>query len=238
MSEFGNITLNKEWRFEVRSTVGSGAWTRVQAMRNFVPGVEDNVVDASTYDGEEWGSDAIVGRRFRLSGSLLRRNNATNYDPGQDILRAASDSLDVIEARWYQPNLATGLAYQGQILVQWNPDGGEAQGLQLVSFTCLGQGERVAITMPTPTTAPLITSILEGGATPSLAVAGGDLVEIYGTSFLGATAVTFGAAAATSFNVASNTLIVAVSPANAAGSISVDVTTPAGSSNGFDVTYA
>lgn len=238
MAEFGNFTLNKEWRFEVRTTVGSGAWVLVRAMTNFVPGIEDNVTDASTYDGGEWGSDAVVGRKFRLSGTLLRRNDATSYDPGQEILRAAADSLDVIEARWYQPAVATGLAYQGQIIAQWNPDGGEAQGLQNVSFVGLGQGERASITMPTPTSEPLITNILEGGAAPSLAVAGGDLVEIYGTNFLGATGVTFGAAAATAFSVASNTLITAVSPANAAGSISVDVATPAGSSNGFDVTYA
>lgn len=83
---------------------------------------------------------------------------------------------------------------------------------------------------------PVVSSV-----TPSsLATAGGTLVTIKGQSFTGATGVTFGAVAATSFNVIDSATISAVAPAHASGSgVAVVVTTPAGSSvGGATVTYA
>ena len=55
---------------------------------------------------------------------------------------------------------------------------------------------------------------------------GGTSVTITGTNFTGATAVTFGATAATTFTVNSATSITATSPAEAAGTVDVTVTTP------------
>jgi len=66
--------------------------------------------------------------------------------------------------------------------------------------------------------------------------AGGTSVVLTGSNFTGATAVTLGGAAATSFTVDSATQITAVTPAHAAGAVDVVVTTPGGSataSNGF-----
>jgi hypothetical protein len=60
--------------------------------------------------------------------------------------------------------------------------------------------------------------------------AGGTSVTITGTGFNGATAVTFGGTAATSFSVNSSTQIVATSPARAAGATNVRVTGPGGQS--------
>ena len=57
---------------------------------------------------------------------------------------------------------------------------------------------------------------------------GGTLVTITGANFSGATAVSFGATAATLFTVDSATSIRAVAPAGAAGSVDVRVTNPAG----------
>jgi hypothetical protein len=59
---------------------------------------------------------------------------------------------------------------------------------------------------------------------------GGTLVTITGTGFTGATAVNFGATAATSFNVNSDTTIVATSPAHAVGVVDVTVVGPGGTS--------
>jgi hypothetical protein len=74
--------------------------------------------------------------------------------------------------------------------------------------------------------APAIT-----GISPSLGpTAGGTSVTITGTGFTGATHVAFGAVAATSFNVASDTQITAVSPAQAAGPHHIIVTGPGGTS--------
>ncbi len=58
---------------------------------------------------------------------------------------------------------------------------------------------------------------------------GGTAVTITGTSFNGATSVTFGGVAAGSFAIVSNTQITATTPAHSAGAANVVVTTPAGS---------
>ncbi|MGH4023285.1 MAG: IPT/TIG domain-containing protein [Pseudonocardiaceae bacterium] len=60
---------------------------------------------------------------------------------------------------------------------------------------------------------------------------GGTQVTITGTNFTGATAVTFGGTPATSFTVTTSTQITAVTPARAAGTAQVVVTTAAGSSS-------
>jgi hypothetical protein len=69
------------------------------------------------------------------------------------------------------------------------------------------------------------------GITPaSDSTAGGSTVTISGTNFTGATSVSFGAVAVGSFTVLSDTLIVAVVPAQAAGTVDIRVTTPNGTS--------
>ncbi|WP_371502064.1 IPT/TIG domain-containing protein [Kitasatospora sp. NBC_00374] len=83
-----------------------------------------------------------------------------------------------------------------------------------------------------------------GSAAPTLGVvspnqgasAGGTSVTLTGSGFTGATAVKFGATAATSFTVVSGTVISAVSPAGS-GTVQVTVTTPGGTSNGLPYTY-
>jgi hypothetical protein len=61
-------------------------------------------------------------------------------------------------------------------------------------------------------------------------VAGGTALTITGTNLTGAMAVKFGSTNATSFTVKSATSITAVSPAEAAGTVDVTVTTPRGTS--------
>jgi len=74
--------------------------------------------------------------------------------------------------------------------------------------------------------APSVTSLAAtGGST-----AGGTLVGINGSGFTSATAVNFGSVPASSFQVVSDTLIAAVAPPQAAGTIDVTVTTPSGTS--------
>ncbi len=70
--------------------------------------------------------------------------------------------------------------------------------------------------------------VISGLAPTSGLAAGGTSVVITGTGFTGATAVQFGATAAASFVVNSDTQITAVSPAGS-GSVTVGVTTPYGS---------
>ena len=73
--------------------------------------------------------------------------------------------------------------------------------------------------------APTVT-----GVSPSSgSTLGGTSVTITGTNFTGATAVTFGGNAASGVTVVNNTTITATTPARAAGTASVVVTTPGGS---------
>jgi hypothetical protein len=75
---------------------------------------------------------------------------------------------------------------------------------------------------------PAVTSL----SPTSGPAAGGTNVTINGSGFTGATAVSFGSVAATSFTVVSATRITARTPAQAAGAVTVSVTTPGGTSAG------
>ncbi|MEV7790751.1 IPT/TIG domain-containing protein [Streptomyces sp. NPDC087512] len=80
---------------------------------------------------------------------------------------------------------------------------------------------------------PSVTTI----APPSGPTAGGTSVTLTGTDLLGATAVKFDGVSATSFTVNSATQITAVTPPHAAGSATVTVTTPGGTSEAVSYVY-
>ena len=73
---------------------------------------------------------------------------------------------------------------------------------------------------------PAITSLVPSSGP----VGGAQAVTITGTNFTGASAVRFGASAATGVVVVSSTKITAKTPAHAAGVVNVQVVTPAGTS--------
>ncbi|GGY26467.1 IPT/TIG domain-containing protein [Streptomyces djakartensis] len=80
---------------------------------------------------------------------------------------------------------------------------------------------------------PALTSVVP----PSGATAGGTPVTLSGTNLLNATAVRFDGVAALSFTVDSATQITAVTPPRAAGTASVTVTTPGGTSDPIGYVY-
>ena len=73
---------------------------------------------------------------------------------------------------------------------------------------------------------PIVTGISAARGSTN----GGNLVTITGTNFTGATGVTLGGTAATSISVTSDTQITCTTPAHSAGTVSVLVTTPGGTS--------
>jgi IPT/TIG domain/IPTL-CTERM motif len=72
---------------------------------------------------------------------------------------------------------------------------------------------------------PAVTSVTPSTGPP----AGGNTVTITGTDFTGATSVTFGGVAATSFTVVNDTTITSVVPSGSTGAVSVIVTNGIGS---------
>lgn len=87
---------------------------------------------------------------------------------------------------------------------------------------------------PTSASATTLYSVAPGTGT----AAGGTTVTLQGVGFTGATAVTFGGTAGTSIVVGSNSMLTVVTPAKAAGSYDVVVTSPKGTSQaGIKYTY-
>ena len=86
-----------------------------------------------------------------------------------------------------------------------------------------GNGDLFTFTVPA---APTVSVVFPNSGS----TAGGTTVRLTGVALTGATAVDFGATAATSFSVDSDTQITAVSPAGVAGTVGVTVTGPGGTS--------
>ena len=88
----------------------------------------------------------------------------------------------------------------------------------------------ITITVPSASGPPPGLPAVTGVSPASGPAAGGTTVTITGSGFTGATKVAFGTLAATSFTVVSGTQVTAVSPAQAASTYDITVTTPSGTS--------
>ncbi|WKU08013.1 phage tail tube protein [Micromonospora sp. HUAS LYJ1] len=208
---------------------GTADWQPLLGMEElktvFTPRREDD----EAYDDAGAMRRAVTGSEWALEIKLIHRTGPDGLTmlAVQEHLRVKSEAADAMtgeaHVRWYDRS-GVGEAWDGRCLVDWTPDGGK--GRDTVSVRLSGQGARVAITNPNASTLPVVASLAPtGGGT-----AGGTIVEIRGRKLTGATAVTFGGTAATSFRVVSDTLIIAISPAKTAGSVDVLVTTPGGTS--------
>ncbi len=94
----------------------------------------------------------------------------------------------------------------------------------------------ITVTTPAGTSAVVVADEFSYVTTPSIekiyppsgSTLGGNRVTITGAGFTGATAVSFGSIAATSFTEESDQEIVATSPAQSAGDVNISVTAPTG----------
>lgn len=155
--EPGTPTVNSAWRLDVNTgTTETPTWTQVRGLNNFVPVINNTRQDATDYDNEGWGADAVTLRKWQCTATAFRKEYPTGggttraYDPGQEELREAANTLDRVHIRWYDRSSSAGEAYQGFAVVEWTPAGGGAEGLQSVNVVLLGQGARQSITNPTP----------------------------------------------------------------------------------------
>ena len=227
----GAPTANSKWRLDVDldTTNGSGNFVQVKGISNFVPAVPAQVEDNTDYDTDGWGADAVMGRKFTNTLTVRRHKYAGSRDPGQEALRAAADASTMIHVRWYERTTG-GEAYDGWVLVQWEPQGGAPTNMSEVSVTLLGQGARTVIANPFSAMAVPAVNSLSPATGPA---AGGTLVTVRGSGFTGvagATGVKFGTVNATAYTVVSDGVIVAQAPAQAASTKTVTVTNSNGPS--------
>jgi hypothetical protein len=94
--------------------------------------------------------------------------------------------------------------------------------------SAVGPGDQFTYVAP-----PTVTNVNPGSGP----AAGGTVVALTGTGFTGATAVDFGANAATSFTVDSDVQITATTPAGANGTVPVSVTVPVGGTSTTDGSF-
>ena len=172
-----------------------------------------NSVLLTSPDGSNW-SDPI-------STGLLGQLRSVTYSNGlfvvlsDDAVATSSDGSNWIIQNIPAATYLWAVTYGNDLYV-------------MVGLNGVGGYHGVAMAMSSPAgvvaSAPTVSAI-----NPVYGVtAGGTAVTLTGTGFTGATAVSIGDAAATNVTVVSDTSLTATTPAHAAGTASVLVTTPAG----------
>lgn len=153
----GPATTNRKWFLDVDTAAAAPAtWIGVFGLTEFQPGKDTTLQDDSDFDSGGYKSQTATALQWTLTFKVSRKTVAgapTSYDPGQEVLRLASDELGVentVHVRWYEmePGGPRVEAYEGYAAVSWSPDGGGMDALDIVSVTLTGQGKRTAITHP------------------------------------------------------------------------------------------
>jgi hypothetical protein len=242
----GASTLVRKWYLDVNTgTVANPTWTPVGAPTNFTPTLNPTLQDDSDFDSGGYKSSTVTAQEWGASFTVSRKvqpNSPTTYDPGQEKLRLTAELMGIensVEIRFYEmsPGGPRVEAYQGNAAVSWVPSGGAMDALDEVAVTLTGQGKRNSIAHPDLSAdVPAIYAL----SPASVGIAGGDVVQIQGAYFTGATAVDVNAVALADgeFTVVNDGLIVFAAPAETAGSRAVTVTTAAGTSAPVNLTYA
>src|SRR5664279_4465124 len=105
----GGATLNRKYYCDVNSgTYAAPTWVGIFGVTEFKAGKEPTLNDDSDFDAGGWHSKNITALAWSLEMKVERKvtaGDATVYDPGQELLRAASDGMgtsNVIDVRWYE----------------------------------------------------------------------------------------------------------------------------------------
>lgn len=233
----GASTQVRKWYLDVNTgTHAAPVWLGVFGQKEFKPNYESHLEDDSDFDSGGYSSSTKTAEAWSVEGKYGRKSqesDPTAYDPGQEYLRLHSigkmGSAARVEIRFYemQPGGPRVEAYQGYATVGWAPEGGAQDANDDVTVTLTGQGQLTPITHPDAGAAVAAVALLSpanGG------VAGGNLVIITGSGFVGASDVKFATTSATGFSVISNGKIAAVAPAHTAGQVDVTVVNAAGTS--------
>lgn len=199
--------------------------------RVVVAGGQDDRVLLATAEVYE----PVGGGTWRATGAMRgarRSHTATALADGKVLVAGGEGPVPLASAELYDPATSAG----GR-LGAWSPAASMRTARRRHSATALADG-RVLVAGgdvegataeaydPSPVRPPPAVTGIRASSGPTT----GTTVTITGTFLRGATAVSFGRLAASSFRVVSNNAIEAVSPPQAVGHVDVKVTTPAGTS--------
>lgn len=221
-------------------SVDNATWLNLPGRTDNAPQLDPQTQDATDVDTDGWTSAEITLQ----SGNLVIKYNALSNggtpNPAQELVEACvgqfADSARLF-VRWYDRDGGTrGYTARSIVKVQYSKTG--VADLREVTVTFQLDGTVTKMTPAQITAAlgnaslPVITGASQSGAGV------GSQVKLVGANFTGATSVKFGATAATTYTVVSDSVIVANVPTGGTGAESLTVTTAAGVSAGFNFTVA
>lgn len=152
-------TLARKFKVEVLPGASdpeqAGAtWLPVRGIQELTPSKDDNLEDDSDYDSDGWTSQTRTGQSWGLELSVARKQSGAGvtlaYDPGQELIRAASDQFGVdgtVWVRWFNRD-GGDEAYQGRAQAGFTDNGGGVTALSTASITLTGNGKRERIENP------------------------------------------------------------------------------------------
>jgi hypothetical protein len=202
------------------------------------PDISPNSVDSSDFDNGGYASAEITQQSGTVTVSYNSLISGGTPNPAQEMVEACVGEFGDaarLYVRWYDTDGGTrGFKARAIVKVAYSSTG--VTDLRKVTVTFTTDGEITKLAAADITAAignadkPVITAASQTGTGV------GSLVTITGQHFTGTTAVKFGATAATSYTVVSDSTIVATAPATGASAITV--TNGAGVSSGFNFTVA
>lgn len=150
-------TLARKFKVEVAPAAepaDTASWLPVRGIQELTPSKEDNLEDDSDYDSDGWTSQTRTGQSWGLELSVARKQSgdagALAYDPGQELVRAASDQFGIdgmVRVRWYNRD-GGDEAYSGVAQAGFTDNGGSTTALSTASITLTGNGARERISNP------------------------------------------------------------------------------------------
>lgn len=210
-------------------------WLTLPEKTDTAPQIIPNKQDASSYDSNGWSASEITMQDWSLAIKYLKVSSGGVVDPVQELIRARQGQFGDaarLYVRWYDTDGGPE-AWQGRAIVELQRSKTAVVDLAEITVTFTGDGTLTAITNPFVSSAlPVLLSAAQTGTGV------GSLVTLTGQHLTGATSVKFGATAATTFAVLSDTTISVLVPTGSTGSQSLTVVTAAGTSAGLTKTIA
>ncbi len=226
--------LARRWRVDVdTATYPASSYSQMLGITDLKPNFTARTTPDEVYEDDGADRVAVTGSSWQLEITHKQSLNAagTSRDAVHAFLWAqhmahitGGGPAAEFGVKVYDRNGIATEAYEGRaIVLSWGNSGG--QNTDDITLVLKGQGKLVPITNPASSQLPVVTSLLPATG----AAAGGEIINVYGNHFTGATDVDFASDAA-DFTIVSDSHIVAVAPAHAAGTVQVKVTTAIGAS--------